>query len=68
VLDPAAETLTHARRGKRLALLLGSEDRGLGEPWVSVCTRRITLPMSRGTDSLNVAAAAAVFLYHFTRA
>ena len=67
VLDPAAEPLPQARRSERLGLLLGSEDRGLGEPWLSACRRRVTLPMSRGTDSLNVAAAAAVFLYHFAR-
>ena len=29
--------------------------------------REITLPMSGGTDSLNVAVAAGVFLYHFCR-
>jgi tRNA G18 (ribose-2'-O)-methylase SpoU len=27
----------------------------------------VTIPMKLGTDSLNVAVAAGVFLYHFTR-
>ena len=30
--------------------------------------RRVTIPMHHGTDSLNVAVAAGIFLYHFTRA
>ena len=34
---------------------------------IAACNRRVTLPMQLGTDSLNVAVAAGIFLYHFTR-
>ena len=67
VLDPDAEPLHAARRGERLALLFGNEATGLDAETLALCTRRLTLPMQLGTDSLNVAVAAAVFLYHFTR-
>jgi tRNA G18 (ribose-2'-O)-methylase SpoU len=67
VLDPKAEPLESAVRTPQMALLIGNEGQGLPEEWRSVCRRRITLAMARGTDSLNVAAATAVFLYHFTR-
>jgi tRNA G18 (ribose-2'-O)-methylase SpoU len=67
VLDPAAEALDDAARGPRLGLLLGGEAQGLGPPWLAACSRRLTISMQWGVDSLNVAVAAGVFLYHFTR-
>jgi tRNA G18 (ribose-2'-O)-methylase SpoU len=63
VLAADAEPLPTARRGARLAILFGNEANGLSPADVAACDRRITLPMQRGTDSLNVAVAAAVFLY-----
>jgi tRNA G18 (ribose-2'-O)-methylase SpoU len=65
VLDSAAEPLTAARRSVRMALLLGSEGHGLGDEWLQLAHRRVTIPMQLGIDSLNVAVAAAVLLYHF---
>lgn len=65
VLDPAAEPLASARRGNRLALLLGSEGHGLAGHWIEAADRKVTIPMRLGIDSLNVAVAAAVLLYHF---
>jgi tRNA G18 (ribose-2'-O)-methylase SpoU len=67
VLDPEAEPLDGAVRGPWLGLLLGGEAQGLGPPWLAACSRRLTIPMQWGVDSLNVAVAAGVFLYHFTR-
>jgi tRNA G18 (ribose-2'-O)-methylase SpoU len=67
VLEPAAERLEIARRAPRMALLIGNEAHGLAPEWLAVCQRRVTLVMDRGTDSLNVASATAVLLYHFQR-
>src|SRR5438045_2055216 len=67
VLDPEAEMLSTATRPRRFALLFGSEPHGLGPEWIAQCDRRLTIPMHWGTDSLNVAVAAGIFLYHFTR-
>jgi tRNA G18 (ribose-2'-O)-methylase SpoU len=66
VLDPTAEDLASSSRSSRMALLFGNEGYGLVASWISVCQRRVTLPMALGTDSLNAASASAVFLYHFT--
>ena len=68
VLSETAEPLDHARRGRRFALLLGNEGEGLADELVSICQRRLTIPMQPGADSLNVSVAAGVFFYHFTRA
>jgi len=67
VIDRATEPLASAGRGERLALLLGSEGHGLSSEWLELAHRRVTIPMQLGIDSLNVAVAAAVLLYHFCR-
>jgi tRNA G18 (ribose-2'-O)-methylase SpoU len=63
VLDPDAIRLESYRRPLRLLLALGNEAFGLSPPWLEACGTRITLPMLGGADSLNVAVAAAIFLY-----
>jgi tRNA G18 (ribose-2'-O)-methylase SpoU len=67
VIDSTAEPLASVQRPEKLALLLGSEGHGLGPDWLSRCDRKVTIPMQLGIDSLNVAVAAAVFLYQLHR-
>jgi tRNA G18 (ribose-2'-O)-methylase SpoU len=67
VLSEGAEPLDQFRRPPRLALLLGNEAQGLGPKLESMCDRLVTIPMRLGTDSLNVAVAAAVFLYELMK-
>ena len=43
------------------------ETLALEDEMVQLCQRQVTIPMSRGTDSLNAAVASGVFLYHFER-
>lgn len=65
ILDPGAESMRHATRSSRFGLLFGNEATGLDERWIGLCDRRLTIPMSGETDSLNVAIAAGIFLHHF---
>jgi tRNA G18 (ribose-2'-O)-methylase SpoU len=65
VLDQSAEPLSAAKRSDRFALLFGSEGHGLDPAIIALCNRRVTIPMTLGTDSLNVAVAAGICLYHF---
>jgi tRNA G18 (ribose-2'-O)-methylase SpoU len=53
----------------RLAVLFGAEGPGLGKEIQSVCDALVTIPMAKApaVDSLNVATAGAVFLYHLTQ-
>ena len=66
VLDPRSQPLAEARGSDRIALLFGGEAQGLSQEIVQICDRSVTIPMQLGTDSLNVAVAAGIFLYHFT--
>jgi tRNA G18 (ribose-2'-O)-methylase SpoU len=63
VLAPDASDIRRWKAPERLALVLGNEAQGLSEAWLEACSDRITLPMEGGTDSLNVATAAAIMLY-----
>ncbi|HWL73078.1 MAG TPA: RNA methyltransferase, partial [Burkholderiaceae bacterium] len=65
VLDSDAEQLQSAQAGDRLALVFGAEASGLPQEWIEACDRRVAIPMAPGTDSLNVATATGIFLYHF---
>jgi tRNA G18 (ribose-2'-O)-methylase SpoU len=67
VLDHFATPLPSAHRPPRLSLMFGSEARGLDDEWIKLSDEQITLTMELGTDSLNVATATGVFLYHFTQ-
>ena len=44
----------------KLAIVLGTEGDGLKERTVAQCSQTVKIPMARGVDSLNVAAAGAV--------
>ena len=63
VLDPDAVPLIDFARPARVALMFGAEGPGLSPAARAACDHRVTIPMSPGADSLNVATAAALFLF-----
>jgi tRNA G18 (ribose-2'-O)-methylase SpoU len=67
VTAPDATPFDGVARPEKLALLLGCEGHGLSAEWQQFADRRITIPMRPGTDSLNIATAAGILLYHLSR-
>jgi tRNA G18 (ribose-2'-O)-methylase SpoU len=68
--DSQARTLgdaMSARAGQKVAVLVGAEGPGLTETAMRASDIRVRIPMSRGTDSLNVATAAACAFYERVR-
>jgi tRNA G18 (ribose-2'-O)-methylase SpoU len=65
VLEAGATALARFAPPARAALLFGAEGPGLSPAARALCDHRVTVPMSPGADSLNVATAAAIFLYAF---
>jgi tRNA G18 (ribose-2'-O)-methylase SpoU len=59
--DPLPEWGPEA--GERIAILLGAEGPGLSPAALAAAHRRLTIPMRRGEDSLNVGSAAAIAFY-----
>ncbi|WP_286131864.1 RNA methyltransferase [Mycobacterium sp. IS-1556] len=67
---PAARTLADAMSAvvdDKVAILVGAEGPGLTERTMRAADLRVRVPMSRGTDSLNVATAAALAFYERIR-
>ena len=58
-------SLDQAPRPRRLAVVLGNERAGIESGGPGVSQSRWTIPMHLQTDSLNVAVASGIFLYHF---
>jgi len=54
-------------RTEKLALVLGTEGDGLAPATVAACDVTVKIPMTRGVDSLNVAAAGAVAFWQLAR-
>ncbi len=64
---PPARRLTHAHLAGDLCAVFGSEGYGLSPAVLGACDEALAVPMPPGVDSLNVASAAAVFLYEANR-
>jgi tRNA G18 (ribose-2'-O)-methylase SpoU len=67
---PSAHTLAEAMAAvadERVGILVGAEGPGLTERVMRASDMRVRIPMSRGTDSLNVATAAALAFYERVR-
>jgi tRNA G18 (ribose-2'-O)-methylase SpoU len=67
---PSARTLADAMASvadEKVAVLVGAEGPGLTEGAMRASDMRVRIPMSRGTDSLNVATAAALAFYERAR-
>jgi tRNA G18 (ribose-2'-O)-methylase SpoU len=68
--SPAAQILAEAMDGpadQKVAILVGAEGPGLTETAMRASDTRVRIPMARGTDSLNVATAAALAFYERAR-
>jgi tRNA G18 (ribose-2'-O)-methylase SpoU len=61
--DPAAIPIGEIEPAGQLALLVGGEGHGLSDRWLAAADQAVRIPMRRGVDSLNVAAAAAIACY-----
>lgn len=63
-LSPDARILHET---EKLAIILGTEGEGLAADTIADCDYTVCIPMARGVDSLNVAAASAVAFWELCR-
>jgi tRNA G18 (ribose-2'-O)-methylase SpoU len=61
------QVLSHADFKQDCCIVFGSEGTGLSPATLAACDEAVAIPMADGVDSLNVGAAAAVFLYEAQR-
>ena len=55
------------RANEKVAVLLGTEGTGLPKEIIDACDYRVMIPMYRGVDSLNVAAASAISFWELMK-
>lgn len=55
------------KRVEKLAVVLGNEGRGLSDAVIAECDDTVLIPMQRGVDSLNVAAASAIAFWELRK-
>lgn len=60
-------TVSSAKFSKDCCIVFGSEGNGISPAVLAACDEAVAIPMSANVDSLNVASAAAVFLYEAKR-
>jgi TrmH family RNA methyltransferase len=60
-------SLTDAGLAGRLGWVFGAEGHGVSPAIVAKAATKVTIPMAAGTESINVAAAAAICLYEAFR-
>jgi tRNA G18 (ribose-2'-O)-methylase SpoU len=61
--DPAGDAILYETRlDGDVCIVVGHEGSGIRPPVLAACSGRVSIPMWRGTDSLNVSSACAVFL------
>lgn len=65
--ERSSSNLQEAPLAGPVAVILGSEDRGISRELQSLCDIRLRIPMSGKTESLNVSVAAGIILYEVDR-
>jgi len=63
----ATEVYTDVDMRRPVAIVVGSEQYGLSEPWLNAADMAVRIPMLGQADSLNVAGAATLLLYESQR-
>ncbi len=67
-LSSGATPLSRAPRPEKVALVFGAEGDGLSADVLGACDHRVVIPMTPGSDSVNVGVASGVFLYAYSSA
>ncbi|MEY3458082.1 MAG: hypothetical protein RL215_1239 [Planctomycetota bacterium] len=65
LLQPTASNLAQHRFNPRTVLVFGNEYDGISTPIQQQVQTQLTIPMLNGTDSLNVAVSAGIFLHQY---
>ena len=66
-LDQTAKPLWHTQFATKSAIILGNEANGISPKLLNNSQNKIYIPMSGNAESLNVATAAAMIIYEYTR-
>ena len=63
-LDPNAKHYKRVKYSRPLALVFGTEDKGLDKKWVKIAHQVVKIPVKYPIDSLNLSVSAGILIYH----
>lgn len=66
-LNDKATTIFELPYADNVALVMGNEGNGISKEVLNVCTQSVYIPILGQAESLNVAVAASVMMYHFVK-
>jgi len=66
--DASGTPLTRTTLPERLAIVVGNEGFGVSQTVAALAAQRVSIPLARGAESLNVAVAAGIMLHEVRRA
>ncbi|NJB68054.1 23S rRNA (guanosine2251-2'-O)-methyltransferase [Desulfobaculum xiamenense] len=67
IVDPAGQNMYTQALSTPAVLVMGNEEKGIRPNVAKRCSKRLTIPLGRDFDSLNVAQAAAIIMGEFVR-
>jgi 23S rRNA (guanosine2251-2'-O)-methyltransferase len=66
-LTPSSVKLDDAKNEGNIALIMGSEGKGIRKLVLELCDEKVIIPMSSKAESLNVAVASAILMYKYKK-
>ncbi|MEG0380503.1 MAG: RNA methyltransferase, partial [Kurthia sp.] len=67
-LDATSVIYNQVEKGPKFALIMGNEGSGISKELLAQTTQNVIIPIMGGAESLNVAVATGIVLYHFATA
>lgn len=64
-LHADAQSYREVKQTEQIALVVGNEGQGVAQEWIEMADRQVYIPMPGQAESLNVAIAAGILLFHF---
>ena len=63
-LDPYSKHYKRVKYTRPLALVFGTEDKGLDKKWIKIAHQIVKIPVKYPIDSLNLSVSAGILMYH----
>ena len=63
-LDPNSKHYKRVKYSRPLALVFGTEDKGLDKKWTKIAQQIVKIPVKYPIDSLNLSVSAGILIYH----
>lgn len=64
-LHREAKSYREVEQGEKIGLIVGNEGQGVAQQWIEMADKRVFIPMPGQAESLNVAIAAGILMFHF---